>query len=294
MPLTDPQHARLFLLYAAEPPAPALHDFVAAHGAIDAVERIRAGTAPPAVLAEITRPDPRLDDALRAIDAGTATLVTPGDDDWPLGRLAGMAGHGLGAPLALWVRGRASLTEITGTAVTVTGTRFTTGYGETIAADLAYDLAQTGVTILTGGALGIDGAAHRAALAGEGRTVVVLPCGIDQTYPPQHTRLFAQVVEHGGLLVSEYPIGALAVQSRLAARCRLLAALSAATVIVEAGQRSSALATAKAARTLGRRVYGVPGPITASTSAGVIELLRTGQATVISSAEHIHYREGLR
>lgn len=108
MPLTDPQHARLLLLYAAEPPAPALHDFVAAHGPIDAVERIRAGTAPPAALAEITRPDPQLDDALRAIDAETAMLVTPEDDDWPLGRLAGMAGHGLGTPLALWTRGSAS------------------------------------------------------------------------------------------------------------------------------------------------------------------------------------------
>jgi DNA processing protein len=94
--------------------------------------------------------------------------------------------------------------------------------------------------------------------------------------------------------VSEYPIGALAVQARLAARCRLLAALTSATVIVEAGQRSGALATAGAASALGRRVYGVPGSIYSATSKGVNELLRSGAATAVSSTEHINYQEGLR
>jgi DNA processing protein len=294
MPLTDPQHARLFLLYAAEPPAPAVHDFVAAHGPIDAVERIRGGTAPPAVLAEITRPDPQLDDALRAIDAGTANLVTPEDDDWPFGRLAGMAGHDLGAPLALWTRGSASLAELTRTAVTVTGTAVSTGYGSTVAADLAYELAQAGVTILSGGAFGIDESALRGALNGDSPPVVVLPCGVDLDYPMAHTRLFAEIVRTGGLLVSEYPLGALPTRARFIARRRLLAALAAATVIVEAGPRSAALTTARAARHLGRRVYGVPGPITSAASAGVNELLRTGDATAIGSVDHITYQEGLR
>lgn len=200
----------------------------------------------------------------------------------------------LGAPLALWVRGEASLTELTGTAVTLTGTRMASGYGSTVAADFGYDLARAGVTVVGGGSAGIDESAHRAALTGEGRTVVVLPCGIDQTYPQQHARLYDTVIERGGLLVSEYPIGALAVQTRLAARCRLLAALTSATVIVEAGQRSLALATAAAANALGRRVYGVPGSIYSTSSKGVNELLRTGAATAVGSAEHINCQEGLR
>jgi DNA protecting protein DprA len=156
----------------------------------------------------------------------------------------------LGTPLALWVHGGASLTQLTDTAVALTGTRWASGYGNTVAADFSYELARAGVTVVSGGSAGVDESAHRAALAGEGRTIVVLPCGVDQTYPREHARLYGDVIERGGLLVSEYPIGALAVQARLVARCRLLAALTSATVIVEAGQRSFALATARAANAL--------------------------------------------
>jgi DNA processing protein len=95
----------------------------------------------------------------------------------------------LGAPLALWVRGEASLTELTGTAVTLTGTRMASGYGSTVAADFGYDLARVCVTVVSGGSIGVDEAAHRAALAGDGRTVVVLPCGVDETFPQQHACL---------------------------------------------------------------------------------------------------------
>ena len=200
----------------------------------------------------------------------------------------------LGAPLALWVRGHASLTELTGTAVAITGTPRASGYGNTVAAEFGYDLAHAGVTVVSGGGAGVDGSAHQAALTGEGRTIVVLPCGVDQVYPREHARLYDDVIECGGLLISEYPIGALAVQARLAARCRLIAALGAATVIVEAGQRSFALATAHAANALDRRVYGVPGSIYSTSSAGVNELLRTGSATAATSAKHINYQEGLR
>lgn len=195
----------------------------------------------------------------------------------------------MGTPLALWVCGSASLTEITRTAVTVTGTRAATGYGETVAADLAGHLARSGVTIVSGGALGIDARAHHAALTNQGRTMAVLACGVDQTYPSYHAHLFADILDHGGLLISEYPIGAFPTRTRFAARCRLLAALSAATVIVEAGRHSTILATATAAQVLGRRLYGVPGPITSAHSAGVNELLHTGEAIAISSPEHIRH-----
>ncbi|SEP50578.1 DNA-processing protein DprA [Amycolatopsis saalfeldensis] len=292
MPSHDELRARLFLLHAAEPPAAAIHHFVAVHGPVDAVAQIRHGTAPAAVLSEITRPEARIDDDLRALDSGTAHLLTPEGDDWPLGRLTGLAR--LGVPLALWVRGSGSLAELTSLAVTVTGARASSAYGNTVAADLSYELAHVGVTVVSGGGLGVDEEAHRGALAADGRTIVVLANGVDLAHPHQHARLYQTVIEQGGLLVSEYPIGTPPARIRFHARCRLLAALSAATVITEAGQRSGALTVARAAGELGRRVYGVPGPIHSAPSKGVNELLRTGAATVANSVEHINYQEGLR
>ncbi len=192
------------------------------------------------------------------------------------------------APLALWVRGSGSLAELTTSAVTVTGSHDASGYGNTVAADLGYELARTGVTVISSGGYGVDEAAHRGALTADGMTIVVLAHSVDRPHPHQHARLFEAVVDQGGLLVSEYPIGTPPTRTRSHARCRLLAALGAATVIVEAGLRCSALAVARAADELGRRVYGVPGPIYSTTSKGVNELLRTGAATVASSVEQIN------
>ncbi|MFJ8967065.1 DNA-processing protein DprA [Lentzea sp. NPDC102401] len=293
MPSRDELQARLYLLRAAEPPAPAIHQYVAVHGPIDAVERIRHGTAPAAVVSEITRPEARIAEDLQALGDGTARLLTPEDDEWPFGRLTSLAaGHG--APLALWVRGSGSLARLTGSAVTVTGARASSAYGNTVAGDISYELAHAEVTVVSGGGLGVDEAAHRGALAAKGRTIVVLANGIDRIHPHQHARLYQTVIDQGGLLVSEYPIGTPTSRLRFHARCRLLAALSAATLIVEAGQRSGALTVARTSNELGRRVYGVPGPIHSVTSKGVNELLRTGAATVARSVEHIAYREGLR
>lgn len=292
MSLPDVLRARLFLLRAVEPPAPAVHHFVAVHGPVDAVSRIRRGTAPAAVLSEVSRQDPQIEDDLRAIDNGTARLLVPEDEDWPLGRLSTLVGHGV--PPALWLRGKASLTELTDTAVTITGSRASSAYGKTIAAHFSGELADAGAAVVSGGGLGVDESAHHGALAVGGQTVVVLPCGVDRTHPHQLARLYSRVVDQGGLLVSEYPIGAVPTRIRFHARCRLLAALTAATVIVEAGRRSGALAVAGVAKDLGRRVYGVPGPIHSAASTGVNELLRVGAATVATSADHIRYREGLR
>ncbi|MYW96243.1 hypothetical protein G3I59_37950 [Amycolatopsis rubida] len=152
---------------------------------------------------------------------------------------------------------------------------------------LANELARTGTTVISGGSFGIDEAAHCGALAAGGTTVAVLATGVDQNYPLSHARLFQTVIDEGGLLVSEYPIGTRPARIRFHARCRLLAALAPATVIVEAGQRSGALTVARAARELGRLVYGVPGPIHSAASAGVNELLRTRAAEVATSAGHI-------
>ncbi|TCO49668.1 DNA-processing protein DprA [Actinocrispum wychmicini] len=289
MPSLEVLHARLFLLRAAEPPAPAIHQHVAVHGPVDTIAHIRHRSAPAAVLNEVTRPDARIDDDLRALDHGTARLLTPEGDDWPLGRLTALAGHGV--PLGLWVRGDGVLTELAEPAVTVTGARASSEYGNTVARDLSDDLARAGVTVISGGGLGVDEAAHRGALAADGRTIAVIANGVDQTHPHQHARLYETVIDQGGLLVSEYPIGTPPTRIRFHARCRLLAALAAATVVVEAGHRSGALAVARAAHELGRWVYGVPGPIHSVTSKGVNELLRTGVATVASSIEDINYQE---
>lgn len=286
MSFRDEMRAYLYLLRATEPPAHTTHQYVAAHGPVETVAHIRNGTAPAAVLMEIHRPDARIDYDLRALDNGTARLLTPDSDEWPTAQLTS---HG--APLALWVRGQGSLAELTGSAVTITGARVCSNYGNTVAADMSYDLARAGVTVVSGGGFGVDEAAHRGALAADGKTVIVLANGVDRTHPHQHARLYQAVLEHGGLLVSEYPIGTPPTRVRFRARCRLLAALSASTVIVEAGHRSGALAVAQAVNDLGRRVYGIPGPIYSTTSKGVNELIRTGAAEVAGSAEHINYQQ---
>ncbi|WP_433270628.1 DNA-processing protein DprA [Actinosynnema sp. CS-041913] len=293
MSLTSAElRALLYLLRAAEPPSPALHDYVAVCGVVEAVAHIRSGDAPSAVLAEIVRPDVDIARDLTALDTGTARLVTPHDQEWPRDRFDAMAVHDLGVPLALWVRGRSSLAELLGTAVTITGARAATEYGSFVAAELAADLARRGVTVVGGGAYGIEGCAHRGALAGDGATVVVMPCGIDQRFPREHGYLFESVVERGGLVVGEYPVGTVPARRRFYARNRLLAGLASATLLVEAGKRSKTLFTAQVASSLGRPVYGVPGPVTSALSGGVHELLRTGQATIATTAGHIDVPDG--
>lgn len=292
MPSLDVLHARLFLLRATEPPAPATYAYAAVHGPVDAVARIQSGTAPAAVLGEVARPHARIDDDLRILDTGTAHLLTPEDDDWPLGRLGPLGGHGV--PLALWTRGAGSLTKLTSPAVTITGARASSDQGDAIAADISHELARAGVTVVSGGALGIDAAAHGGALTAGGRTIVVLPCGVDRTHPHQHAGLYTMVIERGGLLVSEYPAGTPPTRIRRHARCRLLAAFTSATVIVEAVRHGVVLAAARAASDLGRRVYGVPDAEDATRSAGVNDLLRSGLATAISAVSNINYQEELR
>jgi DNA processing protein len=146
---------------------------------------------------------------------------------------------------------------------------------------MALDLASTGWHVVSGGAFGIDGAAHRGALVGsgsmagpQGTTVVVLAGGVDIAYPRAHTALLGRVVDEGGLLISEAPPGTPPLRRRFLSRNRLIAALSAGTVVVEAGVRSGALSTARHARRLGRPVLAVPGPVTSGLSAGPHLLLR--------------------
>src|SRR6185312_6809092 len=143
------------------------------------------------------------------------------------------------------------------------GTRASTAYGEHVAVDLAEGLCERGIAVVSGGAFGIDGAAHRGALGVDGSTVAVLAGGVDVPYPAGHSALLHRIYR-AGLVVSEYPPGVRPARHRFLVRNRLVAALSGATVVVEAGLRSGAANTAAWARALGRVVCAVPGPVTSS------------------------------
>lgn len=180
-------------------------------------------------------------------------------------------------PLALYVRG--TLEPSDEIAVGIVGARRASSYGLQAAERLGYDLALRGVTVVSGLAVGIDGAAHRGALKAGGRTVAVLGSGLARLYPPEHRALADQVAEHGALL-SEYPMETAPLPAHFPQRNRLISGLSLGVVVVEAGPRSGALITADCALEQGREVFAVPGPITSVTSQGTHELLRHGAALV--------------
>ena len=170
--------------------------------------------------------------------------------------------------------GAARLDEVLARSVSIVGSRSATPYGEHVSADLAHGLALRRWTVVSGGAFGIDGAAHRGALAGSGATVAILASGLRDPYPRGHSGLFRRIARDG-VLVSEFPPDGTPQRHRFLVRNRLIAGLSAGTVVVEAGVRSGALATARQALRMGQPVMAVPGPVTSAESAGVHELLRT-------------------
>ncbi|MFR9795818.1 DNA-processing protein DprA [Streptomyces sp. MS06] len=223
-------------------------------------------------------------DALRDLDAARRAgvrFLVPGDTEWP-GQLDDL---GDARPLGLWVRGRPSLRMWALRSVAMVGARACTEYGVHMAATLAGDLAELGWVVVSGGAYGIDGAAHRGSLGAAGATVAVLACGLDRPYPRGHARLIARIAEQG-LLVGEFPPGEHPTPSRFVLRNRVIAALTRGTVVVEAARRSGSLATARAAQRLGRLTMGVPGPATSGLSAGVHELLR-GEAVLVTDAAEV-------
>jgi len=222
-------------------------------------------------------------------------LITPDSDEWPVLAFAAFAalGGSFGGreklrgepPMVLWALGPARLDEAAMRAVALVGTRASTNYGEHVTADLAGGVAERGVAVVSGGAYGIDGAAHRAALECGGVTVAVLAAGLDVLYPAGHSALLHRIGQHG-LLFTEYPPGVRPARYRFLTRNRLVAAVTGATVVVEAGLRSGAANTAAWARALGRVVGAVPGPVTSSASAGCHALLRNG-AELVTRAEDI-------
>ena len=298
--------ARAWLSRAVEPGSVDMWRFVSAVGPVAAREALRAGAAPPGVQALVGRragEDVAADD-LRRADRGGGRLVVPEDDEWPAAALhcLTVAAHGLPIerraqpdrtkalvpPLALWVRGERPLGDLVDSSVALVGSRASTAYGEHVAAELAHGLGERGWTTVSGGAYGIDAAAHRGALTAESPTVAVLACGVDRAYPTAHSALFARILDDG-LLVSEWPPGCAALQHRFLVRNRLIAALTRGTVVVEAAARSGALATGNRARDLGRTVMAVPGPVTSAMSVGCHELLRDADrpVTLVTSAAEV-------
>jgi DNA processing protein len=187
-------------------------------------------------------------------------------------------------PAGLFLRGGAEPEILSGSGVAIVGARACSGYGGSVARSLGRDLAAAGLVVVSGLARGVDAEAHRGALEASGSTVAVLGCGIDRDYPAAHAELARRVAEKG-LIVSEYAPGVEPAPWRFPARNRVVAGLAAATVVVEARERSGALITADLALEEGREVFAVPGEITSVLSAGTNGLLKLGAAPLTASAD---------
>jgi DNA processing protein len=295
--LTDEAYARAALTYLAEPADRWLAQLVrvsSAAGALDAIKSYRAPAGGPprtkagmAMMAAMERWQTRLpelpapEDVLAFRESGIR-LVTPQDPEWP-GQLADL---GEEQPYALWLRGNADLRFNCLRSVAVVGSRAATAYGAYVAAEFSASVAARGVAVVSGGAFGVDAAAHRGALSADGVTIAVLACGVDTPYPAAHAELFDAIAAQG-VLVSEWPPGRNVSRLRFLVRNRVIAALANGTVVVEAAARSGALNTARHARDLNRRLMAVPGPITSDLSAGCHQILREWQGTLVTSAAEV-------
>lgn len=232
---------------------------------------------------------PRLENvSAEGLAASTAEfglrVIMPGDADWP----KALDDLGRATPYALWAKGdTALLTGPLNSRVTVDGARAATSYGVDVADQLSSSLAEQGHVLVSGGAYGIDSVVHGVALrADSGSTIAIMPGGLDRYYPVGNELLLRRIEEQG-LLLSEYPPGVGPTRQRFAHRTRLLAAVSAFTVIAEAGVRSGSLRVANCAYELGRGVGAVPGMVTSAASAGCNRLLRDDTAEVITSATDV-------
>jgi DNA processing protein len=206
-------------------------------------------------------------------------LVCPGDPEWP----SQLEILGDARPWGLWVRGSGDLRYACLRSVSVVGTRAATAYGSHVCTEMAATLAERGWTVVSGGAFGIDGCAHRGAIRVGGVTIAVFACGVDRDYPPGHHGLFRDIRAEGAT-VSEWPPRRMPTRPGFLVRNRVIAALSRGTVVVEAARRSGALNTARHARDQGRPLMAVPGPVTSMLSAGCHDIIRDWGAVCVTGA----------
>jgi DNA processing protein len=285
----DPERpARMALSCALDGGDPAVVELVARHGPEGAWTRICNGALGEPTAERAARVSLTAVEQLAA-DAG-ARFIVPGDDEWATG-LGDLAHAGEiqrrgGEPYGLWLRGPGHLANLMQHSVAIVGSRAATAYGSGIAADLAADLVERGVTVVSGGAFGIDAAAHRGALAARGPSVGVLACGVDVAYPPANASIFDQLARDH-LLVSELPPGAHPTRVRFLARNRLIAAMTQATIVVEAALRSGARNTAGWAVECGRPLMAVPGSVYSRTSTAPHLMIRNGQAVLVTNAAEV-------
>jgi DNA processing protein len=277
---------------------------IAALGAPDALALVSSGAGAARVVADLraagvdevgegdaakalARWTPRLagETALRALQRAErcgARLLVPGDPGWPRA-VADLDHH---APIALWYRGQDEALAAIADSISLVGARAATGYGEHVTMEASAGLVDRGYAIVSGAAYGIDGMAHRAALASRGITIAFLAGGVDRFYPSGHDALLGRIAETGAVL-SELPCGEPPTKWRFLQRNRLIAAASRATVVMEAGWRSGSLNTAGHAAALERPLGAVPGPVTSAASAGCHRLIREFDAVCVTGADDI-------
>jgi DNA processing protein len=247
------------------------------HGPLEILEKIKSGSYDPirfeTTISRVRTTNPA--SVLSSIASSGSQFLTPEDPQWPtnLDDLSTI-------PIGLVVKGCVDALHIPSLAIV--GTRNPTNYGVRIAGDFAAGFVDREWAIVSGGAYGIDAAAHRGALVAEGVTIAVLASGIDVNYPAGHVHLFAEIAETGAL-VSEVMPGARSIPARFLTRNRLIAALSSATLVVEAAFRSGSLRTARDAAELMRPVMAIPGPITSATSEGCHRLIGERAAEIVTS-----------
>ena len=235
------------------------------------------------LVAELQDAPRRVDEELQRAQAAEVRILHDGDDAYPA-----LLQDLPDAPLLLYVRGQ--LTPDTGTAypVAIVGSRRCTPYGTTQARRFAGSLAGAGLTIVSGGARGIDTAAHHAAAQAGGHTIAVLGCGLDRCYPPENRDLFDAIVEADGAIVSELPMTTRPAPENFPARNRIIAGMSLGVLVVEAPGRSGALITARiATEAYGREVFAIPGRIDTAQSSGTNGLIREGGASAVLSPTNV-------
>ena len=297
--------ARVALIRLTEPGTRSVHDLVRQYGAVDTLDLLLAGDAPErrlrkTVATRLAAGDPRRAacEAMERTRRLGARIVVPGDEEWPaqveeLDRLT-LSGSSdrrvdqeTAPPLCIWVRGGLSLHETLERSVAVVGARAASPYGVHVAGGLGYDLVERDWTVVSGGAFGIDSAAHRGALSAGGPTVAVLACGVDRPYPVGNTALFDRIADTG-LLISEWPPESEPLRPRFLIRNRVIAAVTRGSVLVEAAARSGATQTLRRALGIGRPAMVVPGPVTSAMSVGAHELLREHpEARLVTGSAHV-------
>ena len=251
------------------------------HGVIEFLNRIRAGE-----YVEYKRGGKLLHEALAALNGEQlleemnnlgAFLIQRQDGDWPAGLEDLKA-----PPIALIGRGNREALGRVHNSISIVGTRNPTDYGARVAGDFAAGAVDREWSVVSGGAFGIDSAAHRGALIAEGETIAILGCGVNSIFPSGNERLFRQILENG-LLLSEVLPHVHAIPARFLIRNRVIAAISRATVVVEAAFRSGSLRTARDAAEIFRPVFAVPGPINSPTSDGCHRLIGERTAEIVTS-----------